>query len=165
MTTVHDISLGPAAAGNPDLDLLDWRLLDEFQHDFPLNSQPYAELARRLDITEAEVLERLSGLQLRGCISRIGPVFRPHSIGSSCLAAMAVPADCLDWVAEYVNAQPEVNHNYQREHRFNLWFVVTGRDQAAIDAVIGRIKTATGHTVMALPMLTSYHIDLGFPLR
>ncbi|MDZ7735139.1 MAG: AsnC family transcriptional regulator [Gammaproteobacteria bacterium] len=165
MTAVHELASGSTAAREADLDALDWRLLDEFQHGFPIIPQPYAELARRLDITETEVLGRLSRLQLRGCISRIGPVFRPHSIGSSCLAAMAVPADCLDRVAGYVNAQPEVNHNYQREHRFNLWFVATGRDQAGIEAVIGRIETATGYKVMALPMLASYHIDLGFSLR
>ncbi len=165
MSAVHDAVPDPTASGNPALDPLDWRLLDEFQHDFPLIPEPYAELAQRLDITEAEVLERLSALQQRGGISRIGPVFRPHSIGNSCLAAMTIPADELDRVAEYVNAQPEVNHNYQREHRFNLWFVVTGRDQGEIDAVISRIEAATGHTIMALPMLASYHIDLGFPLR
>lgn len=165
MSAVHDVAPDPATSGDPALDPLDWRLLDEFQRDFPLIPEPYAELARRLDLTEAEVLERLSVLQQRGCISRIGPVFRPHSIGSSCLAAMTIPTDGLDRVAEYVNAQPEVNHNYQREHRFNLWFVVTGRDQGELDAVVSRIEAATGHTVMTLPMLASYHIDLGFPLR
>ena len=147
------------------LDPLDWQLLDEFQHDFPLVSQPYAELARRLDITEVEVLERLDNLQQQGCISRIGPVFRPHSIGTSCLAAMAVPEDELATIAAYVNEQPEVNHNYQREHRFNLWFVITATSQPCIDSVITRLESVTGHDIMVLPMLASYHIDLGFPLR
>jgi len=147
------------------LDALDWRLLDEFQHDFPLTSQPYAELARRLNITETEVLERLDNLQQQGCISRVGPVFRPHSIGTSCLAAMAVPEDELDAVAAYVTKHTEINHNYQREHRYNLWFVITAADQAGIDSVIARLKSVTGHDVMLLPMIASYHIDLGFRLR
>ena len=29
-------------------------------------------------------------------------------------------------MAAWVDALPGVNHNYEREHRFNLWFVITG---------------------------------------
>lgn len=165
MTTLHELTPASTAASRMNLDPLDWRLLDEFQHGFPLTPRPYADIAARLDVTEAEVLQRLAMLQGQGYISRVGPVFSPQRIGASCLAAMAVPAAQLDRVAEYVNAQPEVNHNYQREHRFNLWFVVTGRGQLTVDRVITRIETATGLAVLTLPMLASYHIDLGFPLR
>lgn len=165
MSMRRDLSLSPASIAETSPDPLDWRLLDEFQHDFPLTSRPYTEIARQLEITEYEVLNRLAKLHEQGCISRIGPVFRPHSIGTSCLAAMAVAEEQLASVADYVSAQPEVNHNYQREHRLNLWFVITGYNQSCIDSVVARIESATGHSIMVLPMLASYHIDLGFSLR
>jgi len=144
---------------------LEKHLLNDFQRDFPLSSRPYAELAARLGVTEEQVLATLEDLQAQGAISRIGPVFRPHKVGASTLAAMAVPAARLDAVAELVSAYPEVNHNYERGHRFNLWFVVTAPDRARLDAVLGEISARTHLTVLDLPLLEDYHIDLGFDLQ
>lgn len=157
----------PAATEAESLvpDPLGRRLLNEFQRGFPLSPAPFAEIAERLGCTEAEVLESLRRLRDAGALSRIGPVFRPHAIGASTLAAMAVPEARLAEVAEQVSALAEVNHNYQREHRYNLWFVVTAADQAAVDAALARIEAATGLPVLDLPLLAGYHIDLGFELE
>lgn len=146
------------------LDALDRRLLDDFQHGFPLCPRPYAEMARVLDISEAEVLERLGRLSRAGAVSRVGAVIRPHAVGASTLAAMAVPADWLERVAELVSGYPEVNHNYQREHRLNLWFVVTATARDEVAAVLADIERRTGLPVLDLPMLEDFHIDLGFGL-
>ncbi len=59
---------------------------------------------------------------------------------------------------------PEVNHNYQREHVFNLWFVVTAADRAQVDEVLAAIEEATGLLPLDLPLERSFYIDLGFPL-
>ena len=106
------------------------RLLNDFQHDFPLSPAPFAQIARRLNTSTTVVLARLRELQRQGAVSRVGPVFRPNTIGASTLAAMQVPAGELEAVAAVVNGFPEVNHNYEREHRYNLWFVVTAANQA-----------------------------------
>ncbi len=78
---------------------------------------------------------------------------------------MAVPEERIEEVAELVSGYREVNHNYEREHRFNLWFVLTAPDQARLDAVLAEIALFTGIEVLDLPMLEEYHIDLGFPLQ
>jgi hypothetical protein len=57
-----------------------------------------------------------------------------------------------------------VNHNYEREHRLNLWFVVTAQDRARVDAALARIARMTGLPVLELPLVTEYRIDLGFDL-
>ena len=85
----------PDDTAGADLTQLDRRLLDDFQHDFPVCARPYAAMAKRLSCDEATVLERLERLQGRGYVSRIGPVFRPNRLGASTLAAMAVPAGRL----------------------------------------------------------------------
>jgi DNA-binding Lrp family transcriptional regulator len=149
----------------PKLRPLDRRLLNDFQHGLPLTATPFADIAEALGVTEQAVLDSLSRLQAQGAVSRIGPVFWPHSIGASTLAAMAVPPERLCEVAEQVSAHPQVNHNYEREHRFNLWFVATACDQHALDAVLGDIEQETGVPVMVLPMLEDYHIDLGFDIQ
>jgi DNA-binding Lrp family transcriptional regulator len=148
-----------------EYDAIDRRLLDDFQQDFPLNARPYAALGERLGITEAEVLTRLSRLSRAGAVSRVGAVIRPHAVGASTLAAMAVPANWLEQVAELVSGYPEVNHNYQRDHRLNLWFVVAAASHDEVQAVLAEIRRRTGLEVLDLPMLEHFHIDLGFGLR
>ncbi len=146
------------------LDALDRRLLDDFQRDFPLHPRPFAALAERLGVTEAEVLERLGRLQAQGPISRIGAVLTPHRAGWSTLAAMAVSAEELDDVAELVSSYPEVNHNYEREHELNLWFVVTAASRERVELVLQEIETRAGCPVLDLPLLEAYRLDLGFAL-
>lgn len=147
------------------LDDIDRHLLDDFQQNFPLSSRPYAELGERLGIAEADVLERLARMQRAGAVSRIGAVIRPHAVGASTLAAMAVPPDWLERVAELVSGYPEVNHNYQRDHRLNLWFVVAAGGSDDVRAVLDDIERRTGIQVLDLPMLEDFHIDLGFGLK
>lgn len=154
----------PDSTAGDELSQLDKRLLDDFQRDFPVCPRPYAAMAERLGCNEATVLERLQWLQQRGYVSRIGPVFRPNRLGASTLAAMAVPAQRLQEVARLVNSYSEVNHNYEREHAFNLWFVVTACDQAAVAKVLDQVRRRTGLAVMDLPLTDEFHIDLGFPL-
>ena len=115
-------------------------------------------------MTEAEVLERLGRLQAQGAISRIGAVLTPHRAGWSTLAAMAVPAEELDEVAELVSSYAEVNHNYEREHELNLWFVVTAPSRERVELVLQEIETRTRLPVLDLPLLEAYRLDLGFAL-
>ena len=146
-------------------DALEFRLLNEFQRDFPLCPAPFAELAARLGVGEKVVLSGLEKLRREGKISRVGAVFAPKRIGASTLAAMAVPTEQLAAVAAAVNRFPEVNHNYEREHRYNLWFVVTAASEGRLQATLGAIEKAAGYPLLALPLLEEFHIDLGFPLH
>lgn len=147
------------------LDEIDQRLLNEYQRDLPLVSEPYASIACALGISEAEVISRLARLQNVGAISRIGAVVRPNRVGVSTLAALSVPEHRLLEVAKLISSFPEVNHNYEREHVYNLWFVVTARDPAHLQLVLADIREMTGLDLLDLPMLEDYHIDLGFDLR
>ena len=144
---------------------LDFQLLNDYQRDFPLVSAPFAELAARLGVAEKVVLGRLENLRREGKISRVGAVFAPKRIDASTLAAMAVPPEKLEAVAAAVNRFPEVNHNYEREHRYNLWFVVTAATEGRLQASLGAIELAAGYPLMALPLEEEFHIDLGFCLR
>jgi DNA-binding Lrp family transcriptional regulator len=146
------------------VNALEHRLLNDFQRLFPLVPQPYAVLAEAIGTDERAVIEAYARLRDAGALSRIGAVFRPGAIGASTLAAMAVPAERLEAVAAIVSAFPGVNHNYEREHRLNLWFVAAAPGEAALDALLARIGALTGIEVLKLPLVEEYHIDLGFPL-
>lgn len=141
------------------------QLLNNYQQDFPLSPTPYRDIADQLGVSEDEVLQAFQALSEQQMISRIGPVIAPNKVGSSALVAMAVPEADLPCVAEQISYYPEVNHNYERENRFNLWFVVVADDEQHLRAVIADIEQQTGFKSMLLPMLADYYINLGFELN
>ncbi len=150
---------------NIHLDPLDRELLDRWQNEFPLISRPFAEIAARLELSEAEVLERLRKLSKAGAISRIGATCRPNTAGASTLAAVAVPDFQIENVAEIIGAEPGVNHSYLRENHWNIWFVATGPDRTQVDGILERIHRATGLQVLDLPLVRPFNINLGFALN
>ena len=147
------------------LDPIDGRLLDEFQRDFPVVPNPYAALGAALGIAEAEVIARLTRLVEEGKISRVGATVRPNVAGASTLAAMAVPEDRMEEIAAVVGAEPGVNHSYQREDDWNLWFVAAAADDATLRADLARLEATTGLQVLDLRLMRPFTIDLGFSLK
>ncbi len=150
----------PVATADP----LTRALVDHFQRGFPLVSRPYHEIALQLACDEETVLETLGRLAASGALSRVGAVVRPHAAGASTLAAVAAPVAEVERIAAIISGFAGVNHNYEREHRYNLWFVITGRSEADVSATLTAIELATGLPVLDLPLEQSYHIDLGFAL-
>lgn len=143
---------------------LDFRLLNEFQRDLPLCPAPFAVVAERLGVSEGVILRRLVSLRQDGKVARVGAVFAPKRIGASTLGALAVPPERLAAVAAMVTRFPEVNHNYEREHLYNLWFVLTAASESRLQAVLDAIAQRSGCPSLDLPLLREYHVDLGFPL-
>jgi siroheme decarboxylase len=139
-------------------------LLNRWQRGFPLEPRPFARIAQQVGIASERVLERYRHLAASSALSRIGAVFRPNTVGASTLASMRVAPDALERVAAEVSAQREVNHNYEREHAYNLWFVAAAADEDALARVLARIEQRTGLAVLRLPLIEEYHIDLGFDL-
>jgi len=144
---------------------LEQHLLNDFQHGLPLSPTPYADIAEKLGVYESTVIENLKRLQTEGVISRVGAVFRPNRVGVSTLAAMAVPEQELETIADIVSSFDEVNHNYERDHQFNLWFVLVAADDESLQSTLAQIEERSGYKVMDLPMMEDYFIDLGFELR
>jgi DNA-binding Lrp family transcriptional regulator len=140
-------------------------LLNDWQRDFPLVATPFEHIAHALGTTESAVLHEFKMLQGEGSVSRIGAVWGAGAGGAAMLCAFAAPTARLATVAALVSAEHGVNHNYEREHDWNLWFVVTGRDRAAVDATVDRLEARTGLKALRLRMKRAYRIDLGFELR
>jgi DNA-binding Lrp family transcriptional regulator len=146
------------------LDEVDAALIDGYQSGVPVVERPFATMGERLGIDENETIARVRSLREAGVFRRFGPVLNPPVIGSSTLAAVAAPEDRFDEVTEVVNGYRQVNHNYRRDHAWNMWFVVTAATRATRDRILTEIEDRTGLSVLALPMLTDYYIDLEFPV-
>ncbi|WP_226482542.1 Lrp/AsnC family transcriptional regulator [Natrinema amylolyticum] len=146
------------------IDDVDAALIDGYQSGFPVEERPFRRVGADLGINESAAIERVRALREAGIVRRFGAVLNPPVIGSSTLAAVQAPADRFEEVAAIVNDYRQVNHNYARDHEWNMWFVVTAGSRAARDDILADIERRTGCDVLNLPMLTDYYIDLEFPV-
>lgn len=140
------------------------QLLNDYQQDFPLSPTPYKDIALSLGVAEEDVLLAFNELSNKQLISRIGSIITPNHLGASTLVAMAIPNDQLQSVATIISAYPEVNHNYERDNRFNLWFVLIAQDENYLQTAIEIIEIDVGFKAMQLPLLEDYFINLGFEI-
>lgn len=145
------------------MDAIDRAIINELQGGFPICDQPYATAAKRLGITETQLLQRLAAMREQGLISRFGPMYHAEKLGGALtLAAMRVPPEELDRVAAQVNAFPEVAHNYARTHAFNMWFVLATETPEGLSAAIAAIEQETGYPVYSMPKQEEYYLGLRF---
>jgi siroheme decarboxylase len=145
------------------MDTNDRRIINELQGGFPVCERPFAEIGERLEIDEAELIQRIGNLLADGVLMRFGPMYHAERMGGALtLAAMKVVPKDFDRVVETLNAFPEVAHNYAREHPFNIWFVLATETPARVGAVIGAIEDRTGYPVMNLPKVEEFFVGLHF---
>ncbi|MDT7838720.1 Lrp/AsnC family transcriptional regulator [Aquabacterium sp. OR-4] len=147
------------------LNTADLQLIARLHGGLPLSDRPFADLAQDLGCSESAVIERLRHLLAHGVLTRFGPLFQIERAGGRfVLAAMAVPEARFEAVAQQVNAHPEVAHNYRREHRLNMWFVLAAESAAAVDGVLATIERETGLPVLAFPKQREFFVELRLPI-
>jgi DNA-binding Lrp family transcriptional regulator len=144
----------------PDsLDQTDRHILNALQEGFPISPHPFAEAARPLGLSEDELITRIARLRDLGAITRFGPFLDAEAMGGAfCLCAMAVPEERFDAVVTFVNALPEVAHNYERAHRLNLWFVLACETAQGIARTAAQIEGETGIRVLRFPKEKEFFI-------
>lgn len=143
------------------MDELDRAVVNALQGDFPVSERPFLDAAARLGISEHELIERIRRLLDQRVLTRFGPLWQVERLGGAyALAAMKVPQAEFERVAEKVNALPEVAHNYEREHAFNMWFVLATETPEALEDAAARIERETGHRVYLMPKAEEYFVGL-----
>lgn len=139
-------------------------IVNGLQGGFPLSHRPFHDAGSELGLSEGELLDGIRHLVDTGRISRFGPLWNAQGLGGDvCLAALAVPRDRFEAVADQVNAHREVAHNYERTHALNMWFVVSAEKPGRIAEVIGEIEAETGLKVYAMPKTREFYV--GFRLE
>jgi siroheme decarboxylase len=147
------------------LDALDRRIINTLQDGFPVGPRPYAQVARELGTDETTLIERLQRLLDDRVLTRFGPMFQAERMGGAfSLVAMRVPPEDFERVAGIVNGFDEVAHNYERDHAFNMWFVLATETPGAIEEVLARIERATGYRCYNMPKLEEYFVRLRVPV-
>jgi DNA-binding Lrp family transcriptional regulator len=143
------------------MDELSRQFINRYQGGFPVEEQPFASVAADLGTDAATLVGMIQELLDDSVLSRFGPLYDAPSMGGSLtLAALSVPQDRYDEVTKLVNDMPEVAHNYQREHKLNMWFVVATENPELLQQTLDRIKQAANLPVYNFPKLQTFYLGL-----
>ena len=142
---------------------VDRNIINMMQEGFPVCERPFATLAEQLSLEENELMQRVQTLLDDGTLSRFGPMYNIEKLGGVyCLVAMRIPEHDLEKVIETVNIYPEVAHNYERTHEFNVWFVLAAESKSQLEDLLADIEKQTGYPAFAMPKLEEFFVKLKF---
>ena len=149
------------------MDETDKKILNLIQTGFPVTHAPYAAIGEQIGISEDDAFERVKNLRNTGIIRRIGASFDSRGLGwTSTLCAMCVPPDKIEEVAKVVSKYPGVTHNYERAHKYNLWFTLIAPDEAEVDKTLREIEKDSGYgPVRNMPMIKKFKIKVDFKFK
>ncbi len=144
-----------------NLTALERDFINEFQGGFPVNERPFQLVAKTLKSTEDEIIKTVNQLRQQRYLSRFGPLYDAAQLGGGLtLAALSVPEDRYEIITEMVNAYPEVAHNYRREHKLNMWFVLATEKPQEVNSIIQSIEYVTRLKVYNFPKQHEFYIGL-----
>jgi len=136
---------------NAGLDERDRALVGAVQHGLPLVSRPYAEIGRRIGMSEAEVLQRLQRLLALGHIKRLGVVVRHRELGyrANAMVVWDVPDRRVAELGRCLGGFPFVTLCYRRPRRlpdwpYNLFCMIHGRDRSEVLARVDELVRRCG---------------------
>jgi DNA-binding Lrp family transcriptional regulator len=145
------------------MDATDRVIMNALQDGFPVCDQPFERVAAEIGIGADELIARVSRMLETGIATRFGPLYNAERMGGAfTLAAMSVPPDDFERVANILREIPEVAHNYAREHALNMWFVVATESPQSVASVLRGIELQTGLAVVDLPKEREYWVSLRF---
>jgi len=143
------------------MDDIDRHIINSLQEGFPVCDRPYQGVAFKLGLTESELIDRIQILLDNGTLTRFGPLYNAELMGGAfTLAAVSAPQDQFERIAGIINAFPEVAHNYARDHRLNMWFVIATETPAQIQHTLMAIEQQTGLAVYNMPKINEYFVGL-----
>ena len=149
------------------MDQLDKDILNIIQTGFPIAARPYAEIGEKVGLSEDDAFERIMRLRDEKIIRRIGATFDSRKLHfTSTLCALKCPPEKLEEVAAIVSGFPQVTHNYERAHAYNLWFTVIAESQERLQAILDEISERGGvDKVRSMPATKLIKIKVDFKFK
>lgn len=131
-------------------DDVETSLVEMLQGDIPLTPKPYEELARRLNTSEEQLVERISDMKKQGRIRRMGAVLRHRTAGyafNAIVAFKAGPED-EDKAGSILAGYSEVTHCYlrqvPRDFGYNLFAMVHLHEESELGPLLKDMLVHTG---------------------
>ena len=121
------------------IDDIDSQLIEIFQQGLPVVSRPYVLIGQQLDISEDEVISRLTLLKQQGLIKRLGVVVNHRRMGyqANAMVVFDVPNHLVDQIGGHISQFGFVNLCYQRPRHaeqwpYNLYCMIHGKNREKV---------------------------------
>jgi len=132
------------------LDARDLELLEQVSVGLPICPRPYAKIGVAIDMSEAEVIERLTRLKQKGLIKRLGVIVKHHSLGyrANAMIVWNLPDALIKPIGKHISQFSFVTLCYQRpkhaEWPYNLYCMIHGKDKATVLAQLKELNQTCG---------------------
>ncbi|KJS11743.1 MAG: transcriptional regulator [Peptococcaceae bacterium BRH_c8a] len=129
---------------------LEIRIVRELQAGLPLVERPYLELARRVELTEGELITTIKDMIKRGIIRRFGAALKHQDLGftANAMVVWDVPEDKAPQVGRIMAGYKQVSHCYQRPRRpdwpYTIFTVLHGQSRDDCQKTAAELAAATG---------------------
>ncbi len=139
-------------------------ILLRVQKNFPLTAKPFEAISNELDMSEDDVISIIQEQKDNKIIRQTSAIFDTKSLGyKSSLVAFEIDKDKIENAVEIINAHPGVSHNYERNHKFNIWFTmaVSPDTKLGINKTIEILaKIVDANAFIMLPTLKLFKISV-----
>jgi len=134
------------------MDNIDLKVLRATEAVIPLINEPFVEVAKKIGISEDEVIARLNKLKNNGTIKRFGASINHRKLGTVAKAAVVVwnvPQNLVEIIASRMSTFNEVTHCYNRrtipgKWEYNLFTVIHGHDPEAVKQLAKKLSETMG---------------------
>lgn len=147
------------------IDATDRRIIAVTSGGLPLTPAPYAEVAGWLDLTEAEVLDRIGAMQASGVIRRVALAPNHYALGMTAngMSVWDVDDATVDALGPQVGALDFVSHCYRRPRAlpdwpYNLFAMLHGTTRDEVEEKRGKVAALLGPACRCHDILYSTRI-------
>lgn len=147
------------------IDATDRAIIEALQTGLPLVPAPYAEVAEKLGLDEADLTTRLAAMKDSGVIRRIAAAPNHYKLGMTAngMTVWDVDDAVLAQVGPKIGALPFVTHCYERPRAlpdwpYNLFAMVHGSSRDEVEEKRQQIVALLGDALRASDTLYSTRI-------
>jgi DNA-binding Lrp family transcriptional regulator len=129
---------------------LEKKIIASIQGDIPIVERPFLEIARKLGVSEEDVLITLRDLCERGIIRRFGATLRHQKSGflANAMIAWKVDEARVEETGEKMARFKEVTHCYRRNPNprwpYNLYTMIHAADEESCREIAQKLSLETG---------------------
>lgn len=117
------------------------------QEDMPLVSRPFYYYAKRLNMKEDELIEKLLEFKERGILRRISAILYHRKVGftANAMTVWKVKEDMIEEVGRYLASFKSVSHCYERSGwDYNLFAMLHGKEEEEVKDLVRGISQEIG---------------------
>jgi DNA-binding Lrp family transcriptional regulator len=140
----------PKTGGSFDLTDEEIVMIRKLQEPFPLTDEPYQKIAAELGITEAQALEQIKALSVKGCLKRIGSFSKSSAnfASSRALVVWQIPEEKIERIGpEIVGCEDVLCADLRPafpEFPYSLYTMVRAGTPPELEATMRRMQDRIG---------------------